>query len=349
MGSPLSPIIADLVMQDLEANTLDTLGLEIPFYYKNVDDIALAVPRQKTKEVLTIFNSFHPRMQFTLEISDNNRINFLDVAIIVEDGKIMFDKYEKPTNTGRYINYHSQHPVSQKKSIIYGLIDRIILLSHPKFQEENIRTVINILIDNCFPLPFIFNTINRRIRTLANTNHIDKKEKVQGSQEFKNKKNFFTIPYVRSISESFLPLAKKYGYEIAYSVPNTLNRFIKRGKDKIEPAMQNGVVYKINCRDCNSSYVGQTKRKLGTRLKEHRLDMNKKNGILSVISNLKLENNHEMNWNGAQILDIEPSFTKRIVSEMIHIKKQSKSLNKQSDTDLLSDIYLPIIETLSRT
>jgi len=77
MGSPLSPIIADLVMQDLEANALDTLGLEIPFYYKNVDDIALAVPRQKTKEVLTIFNSFHPRMQFAMEIRGKNWISWM--------------------------------------------------------------------------------------------------------------------------------------------------------------------------------------------------------------------------------------------------------------------------------
>jgi len=28
---------------------------------------------------------------------------------------------------------------------------------------------------------------------------------------------------------------------------------------------------------------------------------------------------------------------------MVHIKKQKKALNKQSDTDLLSDVYLPII------
>jgi len=67
-------------------------------------------------------------------------------------------------------------------------------------------------------------------------------------------------------------LTKKFGYDIAYSVPNTLNKFIKRSKDRIEPAMQNDVVYKIDCKDCNSSYVGQTKRKLKTRLKEHKLD-----------------------------------------------------------------------------
>jgi len=74
------------------------------------------------------------RLQFTLEIDINNRINFLDVTIILDDQTILFDRYEKPTNTGRCINYHSQHPISQKKkNIVYGLIDRTLLLSHSKF------------------------------------------------------------------------------------------------------------------------------------------------------------------------------------------------------------------------
>jgi len=47
MGSPLSPILADLVMQDLETYALQKLGIAIPFYYRYVDDIALAVPRHK--------------------------------------------------------------------------------------------------------------------------------------------------------------------------------------------------------------------------------------------------------------------------------------------------------------
>jgi len=81
----------------------------------------------------------------------------------------------------------------------------------------------------------------------------------------KTEKNFFTISYVRSISESFLPITKKYGFDITYSVPNTLNRFIKRCKDKIDPKSQNDCcVYKINCLNCDMSYVGQTKRQLNT-------------------------------------------------------------------------------------
>jgi len=55
-----------------------------------------------------------------------------------------------------------------------------------------------------------------------------------------------------------------------------------------------------------------------------------------------------MNWNDIKIVDNEPSYSKRLISEMIHIKKQSYDLNKQSDTELL-DTYLPMIELLSPT
>jgi len=40
-------------------------------------------------------------------------------------------------------------------------------------------------------------------------------------------------------------------------------------------------------------------------------DIYKKTGLLSVVSNHRLEHNHEMNCSEATILDIEPSFTKK--------------------------------------
>jgi len=79
---------------------------------------------------------------------------------------------------------------------------------------------------------------------------------------------------VKSISESFLPITKKFGFDVSYSVSNTLNKFIKRDKDKIDPMSQTDCVYKIDCSDCEMTYVGQTKRKLGTRIREHKADIN---------------------------------------------------------------------------
>jgi hypothetical protein len=67
MGSPLSPIIADIVMQDLEYKALNSLKLELPFYERYVDDIALAAPTDKIGEILNVFNYYHQRIQFTIE------------------------------------------------------------------------------------------------------------------------------------------------------------------------------------------------------------------------------------------------------------------------------------------
>jgi len=72
MGSPLSPIIADLVLQDLEEKALNLIGLQLPIYYRYVDGIA--APENKAPHILDTFNSFHDRLKFTIELEDSRRI-----------------------------------------------------------------------------------------------------------------------------------------------------------------------------------------------------------------------------------------------------------------------------------
>jgi len=48
------------------------------------------------------------------------------------------------------------------------------------------------------------------------------------------KEKFFTVPYVKSISESFSPISNMFHYKLAFFITNTLKSFIKRGKDKLE-------------------------------------------------------------------------------------------------------------------
>jgi len=192
MGSPLSPIVADLVLQDLEINAMKKLPSHLPLYYRYVDDILLAAPVEQLDTILEVFNSFHERLQFTLEISTNQKINFLDVTVIIKDQRLLFDRYERPTSTGRYINYYSQHPWPQKQSIMYGLIDRTILLSHPQFHEKNLKIIINTLLNNCFPLSVIFATINKRIKTLTNkmVSETNREEGLKEKQSNKDRMSF---------------------------------------------------------------------------------------------------------------------------------------------------------------
>jgi len=70
---------------------------------------------------------------------------------------------------------------------------------------------------------------------------------------------FFTVPYVKSISESFLLISNMFHCKLAFFITNTLKSFIKRGKDKLELLSNQNVVYKISCDDCEASYVSQKK------------------------------------------------------------------------------------------
>jgi len=163
-----------------------------------------------------------------------------------------------------------------KREVIYGLVDKVLFLSHPKFQEKILKKAIELLLDNCFPLSFIFCTINKKIKQIAYSNNKFNKDDKEQKQVVE--KEYFTIPYVNSTSESFTPVCARFGFYMSHSILNILQKYIKRGKDKLEIRYQQDVVYKIICKDCETTYIGQTKRQLGTRLQEHVKDINKKSG-----------------------------------------------------------------------
>lgn len=62
MGSPLSPVVADIVMQDLEEQSLTISGSIISFYLRYVDDIILAASANEIAQILNAFNGYHNRL-----------------------------------------------------------------------------------------------------------------------------------------------------------------------------------------------------------------------------------------------------------------------------------------------
>jgi len=73
MGSPLSPVIADLVLQDLEIFAINNLPFHLPFYYRYVNDIVLTAPSNSVDLLLQSFNAQHSKLQFTMEIERDKK------------------------------------------------------------------------------------------------------------------------------------------------------------------------------------------------------------------------------------------------------------------------------------
>jgi len=268
MGSPLSPVIVDIVMQDLEKRVLETFNFDIPFYFRYVDNLVMAVPTSKIELVIETFNSIHTSLQFTSEIG-HKIINFLDTTIIIKNNRIIFDWYHKPTFSGRYLNYWSQHPLSQKKGTIIGLVDRIFLLSHPEFYLKNFSFIIRTLLENDYLLKLIFNTMGTRIKSLINGKTLQQNDN-KDNELISNKKIWFTVLYIKSISEKFKNIINGSISRVSFYSMNKLSRFIKAQKDSLPKSSNMNIVYKINCKDCDAFYMGQTGRQLKTRISEHK-------------------------------------------------------------------------------
>ena len=106
------------------------------------------------------------------------------------------------------------------------------------------------------------------------------------------------------------------------------------------------MIYQINCKEknCKANYIGQTKRALSIRLDEHKKNINRHPKYHNVVTQHRLDFGHEMDWNKPRILDIETNWYRRLTSEMLHIKSNNCTLNAQTDTKKLSDIYKATIK-----
>ncbi|KAJ8959261.1 hypothetical protein NQ317_019682 [Molorchus minor] len=123
MGSPVSPILAQYVMDDLLEN-----------------DIILTIPQGSTQTLLQVFNSYHPRLQFTIEEDDNHSVPFLDTKVIrKDDNKLITSWYTKPGASGRFLHYESYHEQRQKVNLVLGMKNRVLKTSHTTLKNDNLH------------------------------------------------------------------------------------------------------------------------------------------------------------------------------------------------------------------
>jgi len=93
-------------------------------------------------------------------------------------------------------------------------------------------------------------------------------------------------------------------------------------------------------------YVGQSGRQLKIKLIEHRNHIHRNTSTHSVITDHRLQHNHEFDWNNVVILDSECNYKKRLMSEMIYIKRQKNGLNLHTDTEFLDKTYMPFLNNI---
>ena len=108
-------------MAELEEEILGELELKPYLWWWYIDDIFFIWKHgeEKLKEFIDALNKKHPTIKFIAEWSET-QINFLDVTVYLENGKINTDLYVKPTDTHQYLHSSSCHSYHCKKGITYS-------------------------------------------------------------------------------------------------------------------------------------------------------------------------------------------------------------------------------------
>ena len=326
MGNPASPIYASLVMNNILRRAVERLGFDLPFLYIYVDDIITAIPRNRVDHVVGTFNSIHPLIEFTVELETDNSLPFLDVTIFKTcDNVIKTNWHQKEVSSKRFLNYNSDHPMKHRAE----------KLSEREFDQRNFKLITEMLVHCNYPRTLINRVLYGEPRVATDDlNHDDCK--------------YYRLPSVPGLTSRLISILKTDKLKIVtYNNKNVGNLFSKL-KDQVDKLDRSGLVYRIDCKDCECCYVGQTKQYFKTRLKQHENDCkNKRQNNLqqdvTALASHARSSGHSFDFDAAKILKMESHYRKRCILEMLFIKSTPHSVNLRSDTDNLSSIYSGVI------
>ncbi|XP_058446374.1 uncharacterized protein LOC131427320 [Malaya genurostris] len=262
MGNPLSPFLCVLFMANLE-ELLNKQGLLPNRWWRYVDDIFCIIKRNDLSNFLEIINNLHKNIKFTYEEEKDNSLPFLDILIVREAKSLTFEIYRKPTNTDRVIPNTSNHPHQHKMAAFHHMIHRMLSLPLRKdaaIKEKNF--IFEIGKFNGYPEHTIQTIFDKKLRLL-------KKQSLTTLTLTSGNFKRISVDFNQNISHPLKSKLRKFVLDLVFSSMNyQLKTLLGSTKDPTENLKKSGV-YKISCPHCDKIYIGQTKRTLDIRFKEH--------------------------------------------------------------------------------
>ncbi|KAM4589401.1 uncharacterized protein V3H82_003528 isoform 2-T2 [Fundulus diaphanus] len=318
MGSPVSPIVANLYMEEMEKRALGTFrGTPPSHWFRYVDDTFVKIQLKEVEAFTRHINSVDNNIKFTREDANDNKLPFLDCLVNVEgDGNLNIEVYRKPTHTDQYLLFDSHHPLEHKLSVIRTLQHRAEHVPTKTEGKHKEQKHIRDALQTCGYPNWAFVKSARKSKRPAAEHNGEK-----------NKRKSIVIPYVAGVSEKLKRIFSKHKIPVHFKPNRTLRQRLVHPKDKTPKPKMSGVVYAVQCsEECSDLYIGETKQPLHRRMAQHRRATS--SGQDSAVHLHLKDKGHSFEDQNVHILDKEDRWFERGVKEAIYVKRERPTLNR---------------------
>ncbi|XP_047999702.1 uncharacterized protein LOC125236815, partial [Leguminivora glycinivorella] len=300
MRSPVSPVVADIFMEDFEERALSLAAVQPKIFKRYADDTFTILPKSNVSTFLDHLNSIHSKIQFTMELEKDCSLPFLDVLILRNpDNSLGRTVYRKPTHTDRYLNGKSHHHPSQLATVGKSLFQRAQRICDDQHLTAELRHARQALLANELKIPRVKQKARLKIPTVERRPAI--------------------LPFVRGVTDRISHILKRASIKTYFKpMKKILSQFLR--PVKCQTPLQSAGVYRLDC-ECGLSYVGQTKRSISTRVKEYIADVKHRRQRSAVSEHVMDKVNHAIKFDKPLVLAKEKRYIPRMLREAIEIKK----------------------------
>ncbi len=191
MGSPLSPILANIFKEKFEDNGISTSPFRPFLWCRYIDGDSTLWPHTQLYllQFRTNLNKRNISIQFSTEEERNNKLSFLDFEIEWENDHFIRSTYRMKTHNDHYLNYKSNHVPRILSGVVKCLSSRATFFCYSALLDKELVHLKKVL--SCL-MAILYQLL---IKTSIETEN-------QKVSSITDESKLLVLPYIKSICET---------------------------------------------------------------------------------------------------------------------------------------------------
>jgi len=339
IGLSLMVVIAECFLQVIEKQAIDAAlmqGCCPKSFRRYVDDSHARFNLDEEAESFkTILNQQDESIQYTIETQNaSSQLSFLDITVMNNGaGRYDFKVFRKNAITNVMLKPSSSVNPDLVKGIFKGFVTRAIRICSTEFLQSEIDFLISVFAENGHDADNLKSIATTMLTTPTQVPDTEDSETPSAP--------VLRLPWIPRIGPRIRKTMRKHGVKTVFTSAQSLSDMLCNNKSEL-PRNSHPGVYLLRCQ-CQAFYIGETKKRVHTRIEEHEMNVFKGNWKCSGATEHAKNCPQKFEWKEASTLSMEPNYRRRKVRESLEIRRAQRSnhsvLNRDQGSMIRTDAW----------